>query len=244
MLVDTFLTVDQTTALADGIAATGKRLSAIYITHAHGDHFLGLKVLLDRFPQARALATPEVAEGMRRQATPDKLDARWRKLFPGQIVDEVAFANAMDGDTIDLEGHALSAIRLGHTDTADSTCLHVPAIDLVVAGDAVYNGIHPFLIESNRRTRLEWIAALDRIAALKPAHVVAGHKVPANDDDPRCIADTRRYLLDFIRLNDETATANALYERMLALHPDRANPGSLWSSAQAAKKESREAPGS
>ena len=244
VLVDTFLTVDQTTALADGIAATGKRLSAIYITHAHGDHFLGLKVLLDRFPQARALAMPEVAEGMRRQATPDKLDARWRKLFPGQIVDEVAFANAMDGDTIDLEGHALSAIRLGHTDTADSTCLHVPAIDLVVAGDAVYNGIHPFLIESNRRTRLEWIAALDRIAALKPAHVVAGHKVPANDDDPRCIADTRRYLLDFIRLNDETATANELYERMLALHPDRANPGSLWSSAQAAKKESREAPGS
>ena len=244
VLVDTFLTIDQTTALADGIAATGKQLRAIYITHAHGDHFLGLKVLLDRFPQARALATPEVAEGMRRQATPDKLDARWRRLFPGQIVDEVAFATAMDGDTIELEGRALSAIRLGHTDTADSTCLHVPAIALVVAGDAVYNGIHPFLIESNRRTRLEWIAALDRIAALKPTRVVAGHKVPANDDDPRCIADTRRYILDFIRLNDETATANELYQRMLALHPDRVNPGSLWSSAQAAKKESREAPSS
>ena len=53
-----------------------------------------------------------------------------------------------------------------------------------------------------------------------------------------------RYLLDFIRLNDETATAKELYERMLARQPDRANPGSRWSSAQAAKKESREAPGS
>ncbi len=237
VLVDTFLTVAQARALADDVQATGKRLTTIYITHAHGDHFLGLKVLLDRFPGARALATPEVAVGMRLQATPEKLDGRWRKLFPGQIVDDVAFADAMDGDTIELEGQPLVAMKLGHTDTDGSTCLHAPAIGLVVAGDAVYNGIHPFLIESNRRTRLEWIAALDKIEALKPAHVVAGHKVPANDDDPRCIAQTRQYIRDFIRLNDETSTPRELYDRMLALHPDRANPGSLWSSAQAAKKE-------
>ena len=237
VLVDTFLTVAQARTLADDVEATGKRLTAIYITHAHGDHFLGLKVLLDRFPKARALATPEVASGMRLQATPEKLDSRWRKLFPGQIVDEVAFADAMDGDTIELEGRSLVAVKLGHTDTDGSTCLHVPAIGLVAAGDAVYNGIHPFLNESNRRNRLEWIAALDKIAALKPMHVVAGHKVPINDDDPRCIADTRQYLRDFIRLNDETGTPRELYDRMLALYPDRANPGSLWSSAQAAKKE-------
>ena len=237
VLVDTFLTVAQARALADDVEATGKRLTTIYITHAHGDHFLGLKVLLDRFPAAKALATPEVAAGMRLQATPEKLDGRWRKLFPGQIVDTVAFADAMDGDTIALEGQPLVAVKLGHTDTDGSTCLHVPSIGLVAAGDAVYNGIHPFLIESNRRTRLEWIAALDRIEALRPLHVVAGHKVPANDDDPRCIAQTRQYIRDFIRLNDETTTPRELYDRMLALHPDRANPGSLWSSAQSAKKE-------
>ena len=237
VLVDTFLTVAQARALADGVEATGKRLTAIYITHAHGDHFLGLKVLLDRFPDAKALATPEVAAGMRLQATPEKLDGRWRKLFPGQIVDAVAFADAMDGDTIVLEGQPLVAVKLGHTDTDGSTCLHVPSIGLVAAGDAVYNGIHPFLIESNRRTRLEWIAALDKVEALKPAHVVAGHKVPANDDDPRCIAQTRQYIRDFIRLNDQTSTPRELYDRMLALYPDRANPGSLWSSAQAAKNE-------
>ena len=64
VLVDTFVTVAQAGALADQVEATGKRLTTIYITHAHGDHFLGLKVLLDRFPQARALATPEVAAGI------------------------------------------------------------------------------------------------------------------------------------------------------------------------------------
>ena len=45
----------------------------------------------------------------------------------------------------------------------------------------------------------------------------------------------RNYIRDFIRLSGETATARELYDRMLALYPDRINPGSLWGSANAAK---------
>jgi hypothetical protein len=70
---------------------------------------------------------------------------------------------------------------------------------------------------------------------LKPRFVVAGHKKPENDDDPRSIAETRQYLLDFNRLDQATISPRELYEAMLALHPDRANPGSLWSGANAAK---------
>jgi glyoxylase-like metal-dependent hydrolase (beta-lactamase superfamily II) len=129
----------------------------------------------------------------------------------------------------------LVVVRLGHTDTDNTTCLHVPSIGLVAAGDAVYSGIHPFLSESNRQTRLEWIAALDKIDALKPSTVVAGHKIPSNDDSPRNVGETRQYIRDFIRLNDATKTARELYDKMLELYPNRANPGSLWSSAAAAK---------
>jgi len=237
VLVDTFLTVEQCNGLADAIAASGKTLKAIYVTHAHGDHFFGLKVLQDRFPDAKALATSEVVAKMKLQITPEKLNGRWRKLFPNQISDVISIAEPLQGNEIDLEGNKLVVVRLGHTDTDDSTCLHVPSIGLVVAGDAVYNGIHPFLIESNRQTRPEWIAALDEIDALKPSAVVAGHKIPANDDSPKNVEATRQYIRDFIRLNDATKTARELYDRMLELYPDRANPGSLWSSAIAAKAE-------
>ena len=237
VLVDTFLTVEQSSGLADAIVASGKTLKAIYVTHAHGDHFFGIKVLQDRFPNAKALATPAVVEKMKLQITPEKLNSRWRKLFPNQIPDVISIADPLQGDEIDLEGNKLVVVRLGHTDTDDSTCLHVPSIGLVVAGDAVYNGIHPFLNESNRQTRLEWIAALDKIDALKPVAVVAGHKIPGNDDSPRNVEETRQYIRDFIRLNDATKTARELYDRMLELYPDRANPGSLWSSAAAAKAE-------
>ncbi|SEM35462.1 MBL fold metallo-hydrolase [Bradyrhizobium sp. OK095] len=237
VLVDTFLTVEQTNGLADAIVASGRTLKAIYITHAHGDHFFGIKVLQDRFPEAKALATPEVVARMKLQSTPEKLNGRWRKLFPNQIPDVISIADSLVSNEIDLDGEKLAVVKVGHTDTDDTTCLHVPSIGLVVAGDAVYNGIHPFLNESNRQTRLEWIAALDKIDALKPSAVVAGHKIPSNDDSPGNIEETRRYIRDFIRLNDATKSPRELYDRMLQLYPDRANPGSLWSSAIAAKAE-------
>jgi glyoxylase-like metal-dependent hydrolase (beta-lactamase superfamily II) len=237
VLVDTFLTVEQTNGLADAIVASGRTLKAIYITHAHGDHFFGIKVLQDRFPEAKALATPEVVARMKLQSTPEKLNGRWRKLFPNQIPDVISIADSLVSNEIDLDGEKLAVVKVGHTDTDDTTCLHVPSIGLVVAGDAVYNGIHPFLNESNRQTRLEWIAALDKIDALKPSAVVAGHKIPSNDDSPGNVEETRRYIRDFIRLNDATKSPRELYDRMLQLYPDRANPGSLWSSAIAAKAE-------
>jgi len=41
--------------LADWLATTGKNLTEVYITHAHGDHFFGLNTVLDKFPKARAV---------------------------------------------------------------------------------------------------------------------------------------------------------------------------------------------
>jgi len=113
----------------------------------------------------------------------------------------------------------------------------VPSIGLIVGGDAVYNGIHPYLGETDTQSRLEWISTLDKLEALKPKAVVAGHKVPENDDDPRIIAETRQYLRDFNRLNEATVNARQLYDAMLELYPDRVNPGSLWGAANTAKKQ-------
>jgi glyoxylase-like metal-dependent hydrolase (beta-lactamase superfamily II) len=64
VLVDTFLSVQHSKELADWVAESGKNLTTIYVTHAHGDHFFGLKLLLDRFPNTRAFATASSVAGM------------------------------------------------------------------------------------------------------------------------------------------------------------------------------------
>jgi glyoxylase-like metal-dependent hydrolase (beta-lactamase superfamily II) len=236
VLVDTFLTVDQGRQLADMVAATGKHLTDIYITHAHGDHFFGINLLKERFPGVRAVAPAAVVGTMASQLAPAMLDDVFRRSFPGQIPDDPGTAEILDGPSLELEGHALVPVATGFTDRSDSTSLHVPSIGLIAAGDVVYNGIHPYLAETTTRTRLEWIDALDRLEALAPRAVVAGHKVPENDDDPANIGATRQYLRDFNRLDDTTDTPRELYDAMLERHPDRANPGSLWAGANAAKR--------
>ena len=235
VLVDAFITVEQTDALVDWLAASGKNLTAIYATHGHGDHFFGAGTVLERFPGVRFVATPDVVQKMRQQASPQSLASFWNPRFPGQISDRLVIAEELTENVIDLEGHDLVAVPLGHTDTDNTTCLHVPSTGLVVAGDAAYNGVHLYLAESNPQTRREWIAALDTIEALKPRAVIAGHKRPGNGDSPKIIEETRQYIRDFDGVATSTTTARELYDKMVELYPDRVNPGALWTSARAIK---------
>ena len=167
---------------------------------------------------------------MQGNASPQGL-AAWGAGFPGQIPEKLVMAEELKGNVIDLEGRDVVVVELGHTDTDYTTCLHVPSIGLVVAGDAAYNDVHLYLVESSAQNRQEWIAALDKIESLSPRAVIASHKRPENDDSPRIIEETRKYIRDFDRLAGTTKTAQELYDQMLALYPTRVNPEwALWSS--------------
>src|SRR2546427_1197776 len=236
VLVDTPITVEQALALANWIAARGKNLTTIYATHGHGDHFFGATALLERFPGARFVARPEVIKIMREQASPESLATFWNPRFPRQISSQLVIAEELTGNVINLEGQDLVSVPLGFTDTASTTCLHVPSIGLIVAGDAAYNGVHFHLSETPRpQQRYEEIAALDQMESLKPHSVSAGHKGVGNVDSPKILGETRRYIRDFERLAMQTTTPRELYDQMLKLYPDWGNRGALWTSVRAVK---------
>ena len=131
--VDTLITYDQVDALADWIEAKRRRPSRIYITHGHGDHWLGLARLTQRFPGATGLATAEVLA----QAADPAMAGYWEAIFPGKVPGpgEKVLPQLLTVGTIDLEGHELRVIRIGQADTAQSTVLWVPSLAAVVTGD-------------------------------------------------------------------------------------------------------------
>jgi len=191
--------------------------------------------VLDRFRDAKMVATPAVVEGMQRQLSPAWLDGFWRNRFPGQLPDRLVVAEPLEGDTFTLEGEKLMAVDLGHTDTDGSAALYVPSIGLVVAGDAVYDDVHLYLVESVGGGIERWLAGLDIIEALRPTAVVAGHRSADASDDPRYIDETRRYLRTFTAASERTTTALDLYHAVVDQYPDRLNRGVLWNSARAFK---------
>ncbi len=218
VLVDAMTTVAEAKALADWVALHNRNLETIYITHAHFDHFYGLSILLDCFPSARAIATPKTLNAMQMSFTPP-VERLARRLFAGQLATKFVAPEAYEHDTFTLEDHELRIIVQGHTDSADTTSLYVPSIGLIVAGDVVYNQCHMYIGDTTPETRKNWIAALERLAALNPAMVVAGHKKPGAPDSPSTIQDTKRYLEDFDRLQKTAKSDQELFDQMTELYP-------------------------
>jgi glyoxylase-like metal-dependent hydrolase (beta-lactamase superfamily II) len=224
VLVDALTTVREATALADWVALHDRRLTTIYITHGHGDHWLGLSVVLERFPHARAVATAGTVALMRTYMTADAQNpvtlTNDRARFPGQIADTIALAEPLDAEPFELEGLPLRVIETGHTDTVDTTALYVPDLGLIVSGDVAYNHCHMYVGATTAAIRAQWIAALDRLAALNPAAVVTGHKDPTCGNPPSVLAESRGYLEYYGQLREAGLPDRELFEAMVSRYPD------------------------
>ena len=61
ILIDALLTFENADQIAAWAKRFGKKITGVYITHGHSDHWLGLARLLEHFPEARGYAAPEVA---------------------------------------------------------------------------------------------------------------------------------------------------------------------------------------
>lgn len=232
ILVDTPITPAQNEALAAWVEYKlgNRKLTTIYITHGHADHFLGIGLLKKRFPGSRAVATSGTVEHMKQQVEPPIWNAVWSKYFPGQLGEaaDVELAEPLTSNEFYLEGHAVQVIEVGHTDTHSSTALFVPDIRLAVCGDAVYGDVHQMMREANTtEKRLEWIKAVETIKALRPTTVVAGHKRVDGEDSPDILDTTIEYIRDFENLKNASKSSRELYDRMIEKHGGRQNPAAL-----------------
>jgi glyoxylase-like metal-dependent hydrolase (beta-lactamase superfamily II) len=226
VLTDPGMTVDQARALGDWVAGKGRTLTDIFITHGHGDHWFAAGLLAERFG-ARVVASAGTIAQMHANAATRPL--LWDKVYAGLPASPVTAVTVPD-NRFTLEGHDLVIVEVGSTDSDDTTVLHVPDLDLVVAGDVIYNGVHMYLAQAVLVGGFgPWRAAIDKVAALKPRHVVAGHQNKRLDDDAdRTIAETRQYLDDAEELLRTKTTAVDFFNAKLERYPNHLGRTVLW----------------
>lgn len=158
ILVDTLLTFDQVDALAEWVQGFGKRITGVYITHGHQDHWIGLARLQGHFPEARGMATPEVVARARFEIEDPGVSRYWNTIFAGELPEVPVLPEVLSGSEFELEGQVLRSLSVGQGDTEHSTILHIPSAAAVVGGDVVYNTVHLMTAETDDAKREEWIA--------------------------------------------------------------------------------------
>jgi glyoxylase-like metal-dependent hydrolase (beta-lactamase superfamily II) len=231
VLIDPGMTEDQARLLGNWVAAKGRNLTDIFVTHGHGDHWFAAGLLADRFG-ARVVATPGTIAQMHVSVAARPL--LWDRVYPGIPPSPVTAVTVPD-NRLTLEGHDLVMVEVGHADTDDNSVLHVPDLALVVAGDVIYNGAHVYLGESVTVGGFgPWRDAIDQVEALRPRHIVAGHQNKHLDDDARrTIAETRRYLDDADDLLKTQPAAVGFFNAKIERYPDHLARTVLWAGASA-----------
>ncbi len=231
VLVDPGMTIAQGEHVAEWVKGFGRRLSAVYLTHDHGDHWYATTTLLEHFPDTPVYSTEGVIAGMRRGSPDGQPTALFAGIFPGKLSDTPVVAQPVPDGGLSVDGYALNPIEVGHSDTDDTTILHVPSIGLVIAGDVIYNNVHQFVGESADGGLDSWLAAIDIVESLSPSAVVAGHKDATRGDDPSITVETRAYLEAVRSILDTKPSRAEFYDNVLARFPARVNPTTVWLSA-------------
>lgn len=156
-------------------------------------------------------------------------------MFGDRAVKPTVLPSALPDHRIEVGPHVLRAIEIGQGDIAPSTALQAEALDAVVPGDIVYNGVHMMLGLTGPEQWAAWSRSIDAIEALGPKVVVAGHKRPElPDDEPaRLLDQSRAYIRDFAEAATSDPTPDAVIAAMRARYPDFGNPTTLVFSAHA-----------
>ena len=232
LLVDAQHMTEDVDRLGEMIAATGKRLRTIYVTHGHGDHYMGIDRLMQRFPGARAVSTRSVVDQIVDRAGPSM--ERWRMMFGDRVVPCDVTPEVLEGE-LELEGHVFKIIEVDQADITPSTIAYLPDTGVAVPGDLVYNRIHVMLGFCSPSRFDRWLANIDALEQLKPSMIVCGHRtLEASDFDvARILDETRGYIRAFAEEAPRADGPSGLISKMTELFPAHGNPWTLQFSANA-----------
>lgn len=221
VLVDTCLILSDAARLVEMIRATGKTLQAVYITHAHPDHYFGNGVVHEAFPSARFLARQGVIDFMQEYRA--KL-VHWREMFGDEMPRTLPMPEPLVGSHTMLEGKEIRFVDLPVSETVHATAYYIPSEKTIVAGDLVYSGMHHYLADTNHPE--SWIEALNVVRRLGPIdRVFPGHGPIGGIE---LLDASEAWLRDYIAVAQHGVRFVDIAKEMTRRYPDHGLAILLW----------------
>lgn len=193
VVFDTLGSPSLAAAMVDQIRrATPLPIKIVIVSHYHADHYYGLQVFKDLGAEIWA---HQAAKGVfRLPETQDRFEQRKEVLAPWISDQHQRFIEPdrwLAGDTdFRLGGLHFQLRHVGPAHSAEDMALYVTEDQVLYAGDLVFKGRVPFVGDADSRL---WLAALDKLIALKPTLLVPGHG-GASEDPMGDLTLTRDYL--------------------------------------------------
>jgi glyoxylase-like metal-dependent hydrolase (beta-lactamase superfamily II) len=222
ILVDTQFRISDAEKLGDRIAAKGRRLKAILVTHPHFDHFYGASVLLKRFPGTPIYASASDIEYIKGDLASTVAQIRAR-FGADTIPADIQIPQPWPGTHFTVDGQSVDVIAGLQGDVGPgprNNVVWVPSLAAAIVGDIAFNQVHLSLRATDAQSRKAWRDTLRLVQERNPRIVVAGHKnLPELLDTPGVLAFNDAYLIEFEAALAASPSAGELVAAMKQTFP-------------------------
>lgn len=215
--------------VADFVAASGRALHAVVLSHGHPDVFFGIKALRSRFPAARVLvAKPEIGDDMVAMAkTMEQFGMLPSPDLAATATDYRAMLEILPEAGLVLPGGPRVTLKPwvtpGPSEFTRLTCLWIEELQTLFTSDLAYNHVHAWAgVGVDRQALVNWLSYLDGVITAHPGpeiRVITGHG-PLTDGN--VLLAQRAYVADLLRLLDDGVRGEALEEALKKRYPGHA----------------------
>ena len=156
ILIDTQFRLSDAHRVVAAILESKKNLTTVYVTHPHPDHYFGMVVIRQAFPNAKFVALPKVVDGIK-ASWQNRVNA-WKPQYGDNIPSNPIIPDALDGNTLTIEGETLQVFGPLQGDSAgDNSFVWIPSLKAIVGGDTLFSGAHFVYAPMSRlRRKIGW----------------------------------------------------------------------------------------
>ena len=206
--------------VASYVRTLGKPIDRIILSHAHTDHWGGLQVLTERFPDARVFALDGIADQVRARG-PARLDGL-RRTYGDRAATKVTVptetitkgVQRIDGVTYDFK-------RFVDAESDLQLAALLPEQKVLMAFDLVFSANQHAFTGANHFDH--WLIVLESLKALQGYdRIIIGHDTPV---DRSAIDSTMTYVKRAKEIHAASADAKTYSEKLKAAFPDLQQAG-------------------